>query len=156
MKRASRSLKSTTSRWLFTLTQTCMYQRINNHAIKVLVQQNFTWTLRFYHSSMKDTKPYMNKLLVVWCLGGTKHLTTNVFKTFNAWNFMKFEVVRGLFQECRMNEEEHSNLWSVRFPKIESGGSGLFNGWILTEPYLEATCSFAWHYFFSLFCLHVW
>jgi len=42
MKRASRSLKSTTSRWLFTLTQTCMYQRINNHAIKVLVQQNFT------------------------------------------------------------------------------------------------------------------
>jgi hypothetical protein len=46
----------------------------------------------------------------------------NVFKKFNAWNFMKFEVVRGLFQECRMNEEEHSNLWSVKFPKIESGG----------------------------------
>jgi hypothetical protein len=71
---------------------------------------------------MKDTKPYMNKLLVVWCFGGTNHLTTNVFKKFNAWNFMKFEVVRGLFQECRMNEEEHSNLWSVKFPKIESGG----------------------------------
>jgi hypothetical protein len=41
MKRASRSLKRTTSRWLFTLTQTCMYQRINDHAIKMLVQQKF-------------------------------------------------------------------------------------------------------------------
>jgi hypothetical protein len=46
---------------------------------------------------------------------------------------------KGLFQESRMNEEEHSNLSCVKFPKTKSGESVLFKGWILMEPYLEAT-----------------
>jgi hypothetical protein len=143
MKKASRSLKSTTSRWLFT----CMYQRINNHAIKVLVQQNFTWTLRLYHSSMKDTQPYMNKLLVVWCLGGTKHLT-NVFKKFNAWNFMKIEVVRGCFKSVGWMKKSIQICQVQNFLKLRVVGVCCLN---TDGTILKATCSFAWHYFFLNF-----